>query len=148
MNSKNFLTSSWELVIIGSSRVRNDSLLIIHKEFSIMVAHYNKSNFGMPKDLLKRFDDLYNSMMLDKCKKHNYMKSRRKFKKLVSMVERKVLKEINHHEYRRCYKGYSVFSFFTDNGILCYTQHAKQSKTDIMNMNRAIQAYIYKKLVK
>ena len=54
-----------------------------------MVAHYNKSKFYMPRDLLKRFDDLYNAMMLDKCKKHDYMKSRRKFKKLVSMVERK-----------------------------------------------------------
>ena len=113
-----------------------------------MVAHYNKSKFDMPKDLLKRFDDLYNSMMLDKRKKHDYMKSRRKFKKLVSMVERKVLKEINNHEYKRRNKGYSVFSFFTDNGILCYTQHAKQSDTDTINMNRAIQAYIYKKLVK
>lgn len=113
-----------------------------------MVAHYNKSKFDMPRDLLKRFDDLYNSMMLDKCKKHNYMKSRRKFKKLVSMVEHKTLKKINHHEYRRRYKGYSVFSFFTDNGILCYTQHAKQSVTDIVNMNRAIQAYIYKRLIK
>ena len=113
-----------------------------------MVAHYNKSKFDMPKDLLKRFDDLYNSMMLDKCKKHDYMKSRRKFKKLVSMVERKTLKKINNHEYRRRDKGYSVFSFFTDNGILCYTQHAKQSTADIMNMNRAIQAYIYKKSIK
>lgn len=113
-----------------------------------MVAHYNKSKFDMPKDLLKRFDDLYYSMMLDKCNKHDYMKSRRKFKKLVSMVERKSLKEINHHEYKRRYKGYSVFSFFTDNGILCYTQHAKQSNTDTVNMNRAIQAYIYKKLTK
>lgn len=113
-----------------------------------MVAHYNKSNFDMPKDLLKRFDDLYNSMMLNKCKKHDYMKSRRKFKKLVSMVERKTIKDINHHEYRRYYKGYSVFSFFTDNDILCYTQHAKQSNADIVNMNRAIQAYIYKKLIK
>ena len=113
-----------------------------------MVAHYNKSKFYMPKDLLKRFDDLYNSMMLDKCKKHDYMKSQRKFKKLVSMVERKTLKEINHHEYRRRDKGYSVFSFFTDNGIFCYTQHAKQSTADIMNMNRAIQAYIYNKLIK
>lgn len=113
-----------------------------------MVAHYNKSKFDMPKDLLKRFDGLYNSMMLDKRKKHDYFKSSRKFKKLVSMVERKSLKEINHHEYKRCYKGYSVFSFFTDNGILCYTQHAKQSITDFINMNRAIQAYIYKKLMK
>ena len=113
-----------------------------------MVAHYNKSKFDMPKSLLKRFDDLYTSMMLDKCKKHDYMKSRRKFKKLVSMVERKSLKEINHHEYRRRYKGYSVFSFFTDNGILCYTQHAKQSFADTVNMNRAVQAYIYKKLIK
>lgn len=113
-----------------------------------MVAHYNKSKFDMPKDLLKRFDDLYNSMMLDKCKKHDYMKSRRKFKKLVSMVECKTLKKINHHEYRRRNKGYSVFSFFTDSGILCYTQHAKQSTADIMNMNRAIQAYIYNKLIK
>ena len=113
-----------------------------------MVAHYNKSKFDMPKDLLKRFDDLYNSMMLDKCKKHDYMKSRRKFKKLVSMVERKTLKKINNHEYKRRDKGYSVFSFFTDNGILCYTQHAKQSAADIVNMNRAIQAYIYKKLIK
>ena len=113
-----------------------------------MVTHYNKSKFDMPKDLLKRFDEIYNSMMLDKCKKHDYMKSRRKFKKLVSMVERKTLKKINHHEYKRRDKGYSVFSFFTDNGILCYTQHAKQSDTDIMNMNRAIQAYIYKKLIK
>lgn len=113
-----------------------------------MVAHYNKSNFYMPKDLLKRFDELYNSMMLDKCKKHDYMKSRRKFKKLVGMVERKSLKEINHHEYKRRDKGYSVFSFFTDNGILCYTQHAKQSTADTVNMNRAIQAYIYKKLIK
>lgn len=120
----------------------------VSKEFSTMVAHYNKSKFDMPKDLLKRFDDLYNSMMLDKCKKHDYMKSRRKFKKLVSMVERKSLKEINHHEYRRRDKGYSVFSFFTDNGILCYTQHAKQNVTDIVNMNRAIQAYIYKRLIK
>ena len=25
-----------------------------------MVAHYNKSKFYMPRDLLKRFDDLYN----------------------------------------------------------------------------------------
>ena len=113
-----------------------------------MVAHYNKSKFDMPKDLLKRFDEIYNSMMLDKCKKHDYMKSRRKFKKLVSMVERKTLKKINHQEYKRRDKGYSVFSFFTDNGILCYTQHAKQSNTDIMNMNRAIQAYIYNKLIK
>ena len=113
-----------------------------------MVAHYNKSKFDMPKDLLKRFDDLYNSIMLDKCKKHDYMKSRRKFKKLVSMVERKTLKEINNHEYKRRNKGYSVFSFFTDNGILCYTQHAKQNNTDIVNMNRAIQAYIYKKRTK
>ena len=113
-----------------------------------MVAHYNKSKFYMPKDLLKRFDDLYNSMMLDKCNKHDYMKSRRKFKKLVSMVERKTLKKINHHEYKRRDKGYSVFSFFTDNGILCYTQHAKQSIADTVNMNRAIQAYIYKKLIK
>ena len=113
-----------------------------------MVAHYNKSNFYMPKDLLKRFDDLYNSMMLDKRKKHDYMKSRRKFKKLVNMVERKVLKEINHHEYKRRDKGYSVFSFFTDNGILCYTQHAKQSDTATVNMNRAIQARIYNKLIK
>ena len=124
------------------------SLLIIHKEFSIMVAHYNKSKFDMPRDLLKRFDDLYNSMMLDKRKKHDYMKSRRKFKKLVSMVERKTLKKINNHEYKRRNKGYSVFSFFTDSGILCYTQHVKQSDADIMNMNRAIQAYIYKKLIK
>ena len=113
-----------------------------------MVTHYNKSKFDTPRDLLKRFDEIYNSMMLDKCKKHNYMKSRRKFKKLVSMVERKTLKEINHHEYKRRDKGYSVFSFFTDNGILCYTQHAKQSTADIMNMNRAIQAYIYKRLIK
>ena len=120
----------------------------VSKEFSTMVTHYNKSKFDMPKSLLKRFDDLYYSMMLDKCKKHDYMKSRRKFKKLVSMVERKSLKEINHHEYKRRYKGYSVFSFFTDNGILCYTQHAKQNITDIVNMNRAIQAYIYKKLTK
>ena len=57
-------------------------------------------------------------------------------------------KEINHHEYKRRYKGYSVFSFFTDNGILCYTQHAKQNTTDTVNMNRAIQAYIYKRLIK
>ena len=113
-----------------------------------MVTHYNKSKFDMPKDLLKRFDEIYNSMMLDKCKKHDYMKSRRKFKKLVSMVERKTLKKINHHEYKRRDKGYSVFSFFTDNGILCYTQHAKQSTADIVNMNRAIQAYIYNKLIK
>ena len=113
-----------------------------------MVAHYNKSKFYMPRDLLKRFDDLYNAMMLDKCKKHDYMKSRRKFKKLVSMVERKSLKDINHHEYKRRDKGYSVFSFFTDNGILCYTQHAKQNITYIINMNRAIQAYIYKRLIK
>ena len=113
-----------------------------------MVAHYNKLKFDMPKALLKRFDDLYYSMMLDKCKKHDYMRSRRKFKKLVSMVERKSLKEINHHEYKRRYMGYSVFSFFTDNGILCYTQHAKQSNTDTVNMNRTIQAYIYKKLIK
>lgn len=113
-----------------------------------MVAHYNKLKFDMPKDLLKRFNDLYYSMVLDKCKKHDYMKSRRKFKKLVSIVERKSLKEINHHEYKRRYKGYSVFSFFTDNGILCYTQHAKQSVTDIVNMNRAIQARIYNKLIK
>ena len=80
----------------------------VSKEFSTMVTHYNKSKFDMPKSLLKRFDDLYHSMMLDKCKKHDYMKSRRKFKKLVSMVERKTLKEINHHEYKRRYKGYSV----------------------------------------
>ena len=113
-----------------------------------MVAHYNKSKFYMPRDLLKRFDDLYNAMMLDKCKKHDYMKSRRKFKKLVSMVERKSLKDNNHHEYKRRDKGYSVFSFFTDNEILCYTQHAKQNITDIINMNRAIQAYIYKRLIK
>ncbi len=113
-----------------------------------MVAHYNKSKFDMPKDLLKRFDDLYNSMIFDKCKKHDYMNSRRKFKKLVSMIERKTLKEINNQEYKRRNKGYSVFSFFTDNGILCYTQHAKQSDADTVNMNRAIQAYIYKKLTK
>ena len=113
-----------------------------------MVAHYNKSKFDMPKSLLKRFDDLYNSMIFDKCKKHDYMNSRRKFKKLVSMVERKTLKEINHQEYKRRHKGYSVFSFFTDNGMICYTQHAKQNFADTVNMNRAIQARIYKKLVK
>ena len=105
-----------------------------------MVTHYNKLKFDMPKDLLKRFDEIYNSMMLDKCKKHDYMKSRRNFKKLVSMVERKTLKEINYHEYKRRDKGYSVFSFFTGNGILCYTQPAKQSTTDIMTMHSAIKA--------
>lgn len=113
-----------------------------------MTVHYKKSKLDTPKSLLKRFDELYNSMIRDLYEKHNYMKSARKFKKLVSMVERKVLKEINNHEFARNYKGYSVFSFFTDSEILCYTQHAKQSITDVINMNRAIKAYIYKKLMK
>lgn len=113
-----------------------------------MAVRYKKSSADMPKDLLKRFDDLYCMMMKDKSDKHNYFKSSRKFKKLVNMVERKVLKELNNQDYRRNYKGYSVFSFFTDNEILCYTQHAKQSITDVINMNRAIKAYIYKKLMK
>ena len=113
-----------------------------------MVVHYKKSITDMPKDLLKRFDDLYCVMMKDKSNKHNYFKSSRKFKKFVHMVERKVLKELNNQDYKRNYKGYLVFSFFTDNEILCYTQHAKQTITDVINMNRAIKAYRYKKLAK